>query len=63
MKIRRVMGLALFVLILQRIVPALFNGAESALLAFFDLLGGTFDRLDPSSLPASPVIRVPVIAP
>lgn len=57
------MGLALLVLVLKWTVPALFNGAQSALLAFFDLLGGTFDRLDPSSFPASPVIRVPTIVP
>lgn len=46
MKILRVVGLGLAIIMLKFLVPKIFVGIENMLLAFFDSLTSIFSRVD-----------------
>jgi len=48
MKILRVVGFGLAVIMLKFLVPKIFLGIENVLLTFFDALGSIFSRVDGS---------------
>jgi hypothetical protein len=48
MKILRVVGLGLAIVMLKFLVPRIFLGIENVLLTFFDTLGSIFSQVNPS---------------
>lgn len=48
MKILRVVGFGLAIIMLKFLVPTVFHGIENVLLTFFDTLGAILSRVDGS---------------